>query len=430
MKTIILALGLFGQFALAQTSTIPRPTMPTYAQCAPRDSSCEAANRALRDNYNNEVRGYNEAVRLQNEELRRLQANQTTTDTQAAADAIVLNSQSTRANLQAAVETNKKGGKIYDTAAEICKLTSAGFMGAYIASCAGMGATCNHKLLASSMAFAAFSVLAKSQSKSHKSSALAACNSSNQVSTVQENCNALLADTNSPLTGGTTNTGIVWPQGSTEVLPLLPDGTCTGTAEQCQTIVDNLPPGTNLRDVATGLSGFATNGRSPFTIDPNTGVITTKDGKKIDPSVFGDSKKMGSALGMSPMEAQGLLSDLNSKTGGLSGNVAGTGSGKNGSSKDSGISSGTSIGGGGTQTIGVQSQGRNGDLTDADGTDIAGSGKGDGTDGDKANRSYASAEGLVKDFNGEMIGVAGDDIFKMMNRRYNLKATQDSFIGP
>ena len=53
-----------------------------------------------------------------------------------------------------------------------------------------------------------------------------------------------------------------------------------------------------------------------------------------------------------------------------------------------------------------------------------------GKDLEGSKRDPASAEGLAKDFNGDMIGVAGDDIFKMMNRRYKLKASQDNFIAP
>ena len=49
--------------------------------------------------------------------------------------------------------------------------------------------------------------------------------------------------------------------------------------------------------------------------------------------------------------------------------------------------------------------------------------------GDVADRR-PSSEGLSRDFNGDLIGAAGDDIFSMMKRRYNLKTQQDSFITP
>ena len=41
-----------------------------------------------------------------------------------------------------------------------------------------------------------------------------------------------------------------------------------------------------------------------------------------------------------------------------------------------------------------------------------------------------SSEGLSRDFKGDLIGAAGDDIFSMMKRRYILKNEQDSFIAP
>jgi hypothetical protein len=41
-----------------------------------------------------------------------------------------------------------------------------------------------------------------------------------------------------------------------------------------------------------------------------------------------------------------------------------------------------------------------------------------------------TSEGLSRDYNGDLIGAAGDDIFSMMNRRYTLKRKQDSFIAP
>ena len=43
-------------------------------------------------------------------------------------------------------------------------------------------------------------------------------------------------------------------------------------------------------------------------------------------------------------------------------------------------------------------------------------------------RTPASAEGLTKDYHGDTIGAEGDNVFKMMNRRYNLKQKQNMFI--
>jgi hypothetical protein len=73
-----------------------------------------------------------------------------------------------------------------------------------------------------------------------------------------------------------------------------------------------------------------------------------------------------------------------------------------------------------------------GEGSGAKGTGVSDNGSAKGSkDMEGSNkREPATAEGLAKDFNGELIGVAGDDIFKMMNRRYKLKTAQDSFIGP
>lgn len=43
-------------------------------------------------------------------------------------------------------------------------------------------------------------------------------------------------------------------------------------------------------------------------------------------------------------------------------------------------------------------------------------------------RVPASAEGLTKDYHGDKIGAEGDDVFKMINRRYILKQKQNIFI--
>lgn len=47
-----------------------------------------------------------------------------------------------------------------------------------------------------------------------------------------------------------------------------------------------------------------------------------------------------------------------------------------------------------------------------------------------SNRDPAAFQGMSKDFNGEPIGVSEDSIFNMMNRRYKVKQSQDSFFSP
>lgn len=45
------------------------------------------------------------------------------------------------------------------------------------------------------------------------------------------------------------------------------------------------------------------------------------------------------------------------------------------------------------------------------------------------DRDPAQVAGMQKNYHGEPIGVAGDSIFKMMNRRYQVKDKQDAFFG-
>ncbi|MGZ3773558.1 MAG: hypothetical protein ACXVCY_00900 [Pseudobdellovibrionaceae bacterium] len=87
-----------------------------------------------------------------------------------------------------------------------------------------------------------------------------------------------------------------------------------------------------------------------------------------------------------------------------------------------------------------------GSLTNVAGFDEGGGGKsGKGSDDSSAGgsrvsyaqgvagkaasgRDPSSLAGMQKNYNGEPIGVAGDDIFLMMNRRYKVKESQESFL--
>ncbi|KYG66574.1 hypothetical protein AZI86_05885 [Bdellovibrio bacteriovorus] len=56
-------------------------------------------------------------------------------------------------------------------------------------------------------------------------------------------------------------------------------------------------------------------------------------------------------------------------------------------------------------------------------------GSGGGGSGVKLERDPANLAGMQKNYNGEPIGVAADSIFLMMNRRYKVKESQDSFYS-
>jgi len=77
-----------------------------------------------------------------------------------------------------------------------------------------------------------------------------------------------------------------------------------------------------------------------------------------------------------------------------------------------------------------------GNLGVSGGTNIVDVNKGDGSQNKVFKDEFKdvedrkpSSEGLAREYNGEMIGVAGDDIFLMMNKRYKIKNDHDTFIS-
>jgi hypothetical protein len=137
------------------------------------------------------------------------------------------------------------------------------------------------------------------------------------------------------------------------------------------------------------------------------GTVKLKNGKNLGLSAF-DSKKAMMDAGMSAAQADQMLAMMAKQKALGELNAKKMLAKENGSDSGDGLSAGAMAG---TKTDGTG----NGDAEGGLGKNV-----------DK-NRGLAS-EGLTKDFNGELIGARGDDIFKMMNRRYRLKASQDSFI--
>lgn len=134
--------------------------------------------------------------------------------------------------------------------------------------------------------------------------------------------------------------------------------------------------------------------------DPKTGKFTLPDGKVMGPSDIG-SKDAATAAGVSAGDfdkAMAKIAELEKKN--AAAKLAGSG--------DAGVDSG---GGGGSLTPPPA------DMTE----DAALRG---------ALREPTSVAGMAKNFNGDMIGVSGDDIFKMMARRYKQMDSKDSFLPP
>ena len=407
MKILIfLGLIVLGQHSVAGSELTP-PVAPVVENCERdgrdhegnptkvTDYQCSARNQQAQRAYSIQMSGHQQALSMQAQERAAAQSAEQQRLAQQAQLA------SAKAAAEAADNKNKEGSKIYQLASIGCGIASAGYAVAFAGSCAGAGATCQYPLLFKSLAFAALSMLASKQASSHDSVAYNACEVAGKVSAEGGNCGTAPPPYN-PQSFPSTQAA-----GATSLFTS--DGKCIGAQADCDKITTNLPPGVKLTDAIKGLSSFGSKGLVKVDKDGN---LITKDGKKFKPTDFLSEKDMVAA-GISASDAKSLSASIAS---------SGVGAGldaKAALSKEN-KSDGTFGDAGGAAGSGKVNAGSaaNGSL------------KGDGKDIGGGARGPASAEGLAKDFNGELIGVAGDDIFKMMNRRYKLKTAQDNFLAP
>lgn len=141
-----------------------------------------------------------------------------------------------------------------------------------------------------------------------------------------------------------------------------------------------------------------------FKLDSNTGNLTTPDGRVLTPQDAGNTAGMAAKLGLSPEDAKkaDLAMAEIMKNKGLEGPT------------DGALAGGRTAA---TPTSGATTEGY------------------DGTGGRALNASSrlpsasSVVAGLSTNYRGEPIGVASDDIFQMISRRYRLKDQQDSFIS-
>lgn len=182
-----------------------------------------------------------------------------------------------------------------------------------------------------------------------------------------------------------------------------------------------LDPNSNVDPAVKGLvntKGFmdtkkaltSKDGLNGVKMDPKTGVITTPDGKTYDPSSLTDKAAMSKA-GFSDSIIDGAYAanaafekEAKKKVGGVESIGAATAS--NGY-QDGGSSA--SYGGASTATS---------------------SGGGYGSSSSRVPASGNKVAGLTKNFNGEKIGVAAENIFNMMTRRFKVMEKRDSFFDP
>lgn len=260
---------------------------------------------------------------------------------------------------------------------------------------------CAWPYMAASIAASVAASQSGKQAGNHNAMALSACGSYNQIASAGKPCAAPITPTN-PNNPSFPNQ---------EIDPVT--GMCRASAPpSCTTTRAALLADKSFDQklLKPGVSGFPGVGND-YKVNPD-GTITLKDGKILKASDFADEKSM-IAAGMSPQDAalaataafgkDGLLAKLNKN---LADDL-----------KKSKVDFGA-FGAGDGAAITVKTGG--GAEAGALGSkDVEGSRK----------RMLASDEGLVKDFNGDAIGISNDDIFRMMNKRYILKSAQDTFLG-
>lgn len=368
------------QQSMTMTTTgIQPPPPPNYSQCTGRtdEASCR---QQVDAQYQSNLTYYNQ---VRQQELAAQQQQQL------ASQRLYNGAQQAAADSR---DQNQQASGAYGTSQMLTQVASMVAMGVYASS----GGT-NTAALALSIAMAIFSQQAGQQKQSHNTAAYQACSLSNQVTNAQQNCGAAPGPFNY---AGYPNNSTIPPENL-----INPNGQCIASPEICNQITAGLPPGTSLRDFRRGLAEFAS-GKGVLRANPDGTFTNTKSGRTYSANDFKDAASMAAA-GMSPADIA-LASNMKN---GL-GNIA--------SAFDPNKDLKAMNGGGEFEDAASQAAGA---AAAAAAGDQALNNAGFG------NRNIAAAEGLAKDFNGELIGVAGDDIWKMMNRRYKLKTAQDSFMN-
>jgi len=402
---VFAALQIHWNFALATSPVNPDslkpPERPRLEDCGRHDlqadrEACTARNAQAENNYRIQLDAYNQTLAL---------ARNPSADTTPAVTTTVV--QDSTRQLQDSYRRGSKAsntGKIIQMATMV---TSMGYAAAAMA-CSASAPGCAPPKWKMSAIFAGISAVSGMFAGAAKNNANSACQSAIQLANGQISCSGTS-------TGGLTGTQT--PEGEiTSINDVFnPDGSCATDQETCNQVTD-LAGGTNIRDALTnGAAAFASSGKE-FTVNPD-GSVTLKNGKTLKPGDFGNAQALIDA-GFDPGMAASLSSDLNKMNAKVEAlNAKDALAKENASSLP--LDTAANVQNGLEGNKGAEN-GALDPLKDVKGTANANA------------RALASesAEGLVKDFNGELIGAAGDDIFKMMNRRYNLKVAQDTFLAP
>lgn len=244
---------------------------------------------------------------------------------------------------------------------------------------------------------------AKKQSAQHAASSANACQSLNQLSSQQSSCSTQSTPGSTSTISYDPVTGKCLPEGS----------------EECkqQPGIGAAPPSVKDALKASGFASGKTLGDA-FTVLPD-GSVKLKNGKTYKDGDFADMNSL-MGTGLSAAAAKSVMDSMAQSSGGL----AALGADAKGAKKEYKDNYGALGAADGSTTVVDVSKGPDSGKKFSDDLGAADKSK------DKfSDERKPSSEGLAKEFNGELIGVAGDDIFLMMNRRYKLKSEQDSFIA-
>ena len=373
---------------------------PAYASCI--------------NNYNQKMAEYNRQMQVYNDAQTSLEKAKAD-EAKHAANA-KLNDTSVTGSLNEIQDKNENARQMYLLAGvALAGYGAAKFIeaGGFSACCGTANPGCCTKATISAAAGAAFMLLnakANKQADEHTTSAQDSCKKYNELSSTQKDCNSVGTEPIPTVTTIYTDEGKCKPTAPPGCIDLTTPG--TGSGPTIGKIPTNCTSnGKPVSCLATAADNYKKNADGSISVKTPSGLKTFKE------SDFADVKSMVAA-GIPTADANKLFSDLYGKDSPLA---------KAGADAKNLAATDAKKGLGGGDGLGLGASG-SGSLN----LDTANSGA-NKKFGDKlqdvASRRPTS-EGLTRDFNGDLIGAAGDDIFTMMNRRYKLKDEQDSFIAP
>lgn len=272
-------------------------------------------------------------------------------------------------------------------------------------------------LLIAGAALLVFGIVVQAKSDKIAREKVTTCEQLNKILTKPMSCNDVKEQTPIDGTFTPTNYGFQGTGGTSEVPPFIDPttGKCKApVTPECATLVKNSPKDC-FKANSKGLSCIAGMKKPAVTTLSNGKVSMNVNGKQrsFGAEDFADEASMIKA-GFTKDQAKQFLAMTNDPNSMLA---------KQGLNSKGEIKAGTMI---------IPSV----PLSKPSSSDAGGAGAASGMKSQKDEygpvqevaRIPASAEGLTKDYHGEKIGAEGDDVFKMINRRYILKQKQNIFL--